>query len=1092
MHFVWPKPATLFPPATAPIPVPAQNQSNDPHQNGHHNGLTTATDGSLPSPLALGTSWDTEELKITTSLAVQLANDVLEYFHLYHTSTKKSDVEEIHATLKAAETHNASCLAASLPHELLLRIFEPLWYHTPALTNCTRVCKAWNVVAREVLFRLVELPSPDKLLRFVRSVTISAAYTTVQQGRSLPHQIVAFARGEKTATEIWRARDLESALAIIWHFTAPEKESNHDGTVDVDSSANPSDPKLALDNFAMSMVGGMDNEHVQDLKYLYPPLPDIYTFWSYYVTETPPGLSVRFPFPAGIAAAAPGAAVAPHHHIPSFLSPTETDSPQFPDPPLNSYTAAVEALAQIRARLRDLWRQAGADLNQSPSASSSSVPGPTSPETRDLLESLDGISLPARRSSADSVNGSSSSHHASSSLDLPTTQTNGLLFDSLNSTGFQYDQLSQLESLLESTDVVMSPRGPLLIAPLHGLNGKSSFQMNEDRQRQKDEYWNLQLERRRSVSVGVGKMVKKLVIPSNGKGLASLVICDYVLPSVQCLHLRHPLPCEHSGITFDSRLFFPLTPFMRPLLSLIIEDIDSPCWSALCGYLITHGRYLINLNLEAKSEIDTFESTVDMGPVFQQLTNLQFLRLDGIPVGHNDTLLSLIRSRSSNLRAVTLDYCLDISMDALCILCNACPNLDFLGLAGIVGPLGTLQLVPHYRLRTLRVVDCDVSDELFVMVAKYARCMEMLRIVFEDDSCEGIRLVASMLSDVTLDAFAGITYSGSTAGVSPSRGGESDGGMLGADNMPFAGTLKVLALTRCERMSGEALARCIAYNKNMRVLDLHKHPDCEIGFVDDGIIRQLMPVLLGNGREEGIRMECLNLYGQNRLSESLIIELLMRGGLRHLRGLCLNSLNVGKRLLDCLLGLEDGEEFRDLRGAFSPSSGSDVCSAASKDTVKPSGGTQMLPCPHLIRLSLVEATSVTKELLRDFLERACGLDGSWEESFVTDDSKASSAPTDDGNQAGSVETSVFVDTESTMPVDRPVESAQGSGSLEQKKAQRRGVLRQLQRVYTGFQDLRESRRVNLEDRWFVDEGLDILSLWSNAVERLAGRGRVVA
>ncbi|KAI8811509.1 hypothetical protein BJ742DRAFT_768984 [Cladochytrium replicatum] len=1085
MHFVWPKPATLFPPAPPPIPIPAQNpssQPNDPHQNAHHNGLTNP-DGSLSGPLALGTSWDTEELKVTTNLALELANDVLDYYHRHHTSTTKSDGEEIRATLKAAETHNASCLAASLPHELLLRIFEPLWYHTPALTNCNRVCKAWNVVAREVLFRLVELPSPDKLLRFVRSVTISAAYTTVRQGRPIPDQVVAFARGEKTVTESWRARDLESALAIIWHFTAPEKESHHEKALDVDSSPNHPDVKLTLDAFAMSMVGGIDNEHFQDLKYLYPPLPDIYTFWSYYVTDTPPGLSVRFPFPAGIAATAPGAAVVPHHHTPSFLSPTDSDSPQFPDPPLNSYTAAVEALAQIRARIRDLWRQAGPDLNQTPSASSSSAPGLTSPETRDLLDSLDGISLPARRSSADSVNGSSSSQ-----LDSPTTQTNGLLFDSLNSSGIPDYQMSQLESFLESTDLVMSPHGPLIVAPLHGMNGKSPFLMNEERKRRKDESWNLQLERRRQVSVGVGKMVKKLVIPSNGKGLASLVICDYVFPSVQCLHLRHPLPCEHSGITFDARLFFPLTPFMRPLLSLIIEDIDSPCWSALCGYLMTHGRHLINLNLEAKSEIDTFESTVDMGPVFQQLISLQFLRLDGIPVGHNETLLSLISSRSSNLKAVTLDYCLDISMDALCVLWNACPNLDFLGLAGIVGPFGTLQLVPHYRLRTLRVVDCDVSDDLFVMVAKYARCLEMLRIVFEDDSCEGIRLVASMLSDVTLDAFAGITYSGQT-GISPSRGGEGEGGMLGADNLPFAGTLKVLALTRCERMTGEALARCIAYNKHMSVLDLHKHPDCEIGFVDDEIIRHLMPVLLGNEREEGIRLECLNLYGQNRLSESLLIELLMRGGLRQLRGLCLNSLNVGKRLLDCLLGLEDGEEFRDLRRAFSPSSGSEISSAESTDVVSPNGKAQMPPCPHLIRLSIVEAASVTKEMLREFLEGACGFDGSWEESFVTDDNKGSSAPSGDESQAGSDETGVFVVAEATMPVDGPTEAAEVQ---EGKRVQRRGVLKQLERVYTGFQDLKESRRVQLEDRWFVDEGLDILSLWGNAVERLAGRGRVVA
>lgn len=92
--------------------------------------------------------------------------------------------------------------------------------------------------------------------------------------------------------------------------------------------------------------------------------------------------------------------------------------------------------------------------------------------------------------------------------------------------------------------------------------------------------------------------------------------------------------------------------------------MDSPCWPDLCRILREHGSQLRNLNIEAVGEIDAFESTSDMSDVFPNMPGLEFARLDGIPVGPNSSIERLVAS-CGHLQAVTLDYCLDVTVSFL-------------------------------------------------------------------------------------------------------------------------------------------------------------------------------------------------------------------------------------------------------------------------------------------------------------------------------------------------------------------------------------------------------------------------------------------
>ncbi|KAJ3085686.1 hypothetical protein HK102_013931 [Quaeritorhiza haematococci] len=530
---------------------------------------------------------------------------------------------------------------------------------------------------------------------------------------------------------------------------------------------------------------------------------------------------------------------------------------------------------------------------------------------------------------------------------------------------------------------------------------------------------------------GLGSFVKKLVLPSSGcEYLTLLVVGMRYMKNLRSVCLQHPDHPE-PGPALDMKALAVLGPVMGQLTSLVIEDVDAPIWDFLCRLLrdsvqedeeedgnntpegcatpVTSGTgnntstnnarggnrahsNIRNLYLEAVGDIDAFDSSFDLAEIWPNMPLLSFLRLDGIPVGPNATIDALVASCGKNLRAVTLDYCIEITMDVMVILWNGCENLEFLGFAGVVGPSLFLEsgvemamgnpdmmamlmeqaqnyfnaitaanaanatngnggnendgtpaagepgtatpptwppsippptwLIPNpnpsnvrlcYRpsLRTLRLVDSDVTDALFEEVARQAPNLEMLRVVFEDDSCEGIVAVSSLLTDRSLDSFtsapaaraaaalhrrpsASTSSSPASPGVplspvspvspsaqyfspfspvdhtardnvsastsysslsthAPKRSSFSSSSHIAVEPPHTAprGSLRTLGLTRFPKMSPHALRRLMMAHQ-VETLDLHHHPESKIGAIDDTFLKALAGVEGVEVAQEGV------------------------------------------------------------------------------------------------------------------------------------------------------------------------------------------------------------------------------------------------
>ncbi|RKO82698.1 hypothetical protein BDK51DRAFT_50688, partial [Blyttiomyces helicus] len=130
---------------------------------------------------------------------------------------------------------------------------------------------------------------------------------------------------------------------------------------------------------------------------------------------------------------------------------------------------------------------------------------------------------------------------------------------------------------------------------------------------------------------GLGTLVKKLVVSSGEQKVVNLQHVAYLMPKLQCLHFIHTAPLrdaasEEPSPPIDARILKALSPLIARVTSLTIEDVDAPCWPDLCEILKTHGGSLRNLNIEAVSEIDAFESSTELSPVFPKLAQLIAVR----------------------------------------------------------------------------------------------------------------------------------------------------------------------------------------------------------------------------------------------------------------------------------------------------------------------------------------------------------------------------------------------------------------------------------------------------------------------------------
>ena len=150
----------------------------------------------------------------------------------------------------------------------------------------------------------------------------------------------------------------------------------------------------------------------------------------------------------------------------------------------------------------------------------------------------------------------------------------------------------------------------------------------------------------------------------------------------------------------------------------------------------------------------------------------------------------------------------------------------------------------------------------------------MIRIVFEDFTCEDIVNISSQITDTTLEAF----------GRSCTQ-------------------LDIMAITRCRSMTANGFARAVGYG-SIRVLDLHKGPEGSLGAIDSDFFSRLAPFLCTSTGESNIpggNVAVLNLFGQAQLTERDLCFAIKCGWFSKITSLSLNYCDVGPRFLSLLL-----------------------------------------------------------------------------------------------------------------------------------------------------------------------------------------------
>ncbi|KAJ1566758.1 hypothetical protein HK405_008509, partial [Cladochytrium tenue] len=503
------------------------------------------------------------------------------------------------------------------------------------------------------------------------------------------------------------------------------------------------------------------------------------------------------------------------------------------------------------------------------------------------------------------------------------------------------------------------------------------------------------------------------------------------------------------------------------------------------------------LNLEAVANQDAFDHPHNLLSVFPNLKKLEFLRLDGITLGPNSSVMALVMSTGVNLKAVTIDYCLEVTMEILAILWELCPNLEFIGLAGIMmtptsdpltsGMPGAATaaaarepnlISERPKLRTLRFVDCDVTDDILDQVGRLATGLEMLRVVFEDNRCESVVRTWRSLTDRSLLSLAG----------PPGR----DTGRTGS--------LRTLALSWCPLMTAAGLT-CVLARNRLRVLDFHKDAECEIGQLDPGVLGQIV--------DHVPDLEVLHLYGQKDLPDSVLCEFFRRASMPRLRSVCVNNTHVSPTtlrvartrcpLLDTLSIVDcDDVSEHDLR-CFLADAESELKANPSHRAAAP---WPLKRVYTLLGVERLEAEGTEEDGVNvgdgedvdggeatdgpDEVGRPGGFNGGASAGVgITADGPTELEGLDWGSDLRPAVADARDDGAEPMDEDAPIAEAASAETAPTAAVD----------ALTSAEQQSSPPRppwpacVVLENRWFVDEGLDILSLWEAAVSRGSGPGR---
>ncbi|KAI9346601.1 hypothetical protein BDR26DRAFT_855815 [Obelidium mucronatum] len=499
---------------------------------------------------------------------------------------------------------------------------------------------------------------------------------------------------------------------------------------------------------------------------------------------------------------------------------------------------------------------------------------------------------------------------------------------------------------LTNTQISSDSNGPSSVTARQAISGLTSLNSQS-----------LEMEiddgNRNGTGFGSAEFVKRLSIPSFDCRVNLLGLLNDLLPNLQSIHFQHIHTEETTGTPFTA-IFTPVSqtllqtfqPIINRVIKLAIEDVYPTSWPHILK-LLGGGPNLLaldppsnqqqappsklppqkllnlrSLNLEAVATTDSFDSAIKLSHIFPSVPNLEAARFDGIAIGPDTSILTLARC-CKHLKVIALDYCPSVTMKSFEILWNEVEGLQFLGLAGIVNdqqnpndhfhmhhhhhhnqpPHATTQqqhtqstqihraieLRKHPVLRIVRFVDCDVSDQLFYEISQNGVALEMLRFVFEDDECEGIVGVVERLSERALMPFAQDYATTDNIG-STGVGGESRRG------------LKKLAFTWCPGFTVDCLTRVLQYGwgncyaQGVEVLDLHKDVQCRLGVIPEEVLEEAAVYMT--------KVKVLNLYGQTSLKNETLAAVFTPQNFQSLTSLCLNESKVTPQVLrHIILGL---------------------------------------------------------------------------------------------------------------------------------------------------------------------------------------------
>lgn len=229
------------------------------------------------------------------------------------------------------------------------------------------------------------------------------------------------------------------------------------------------------------------------------------------------------------------------------------------------------------------------------------------------------------------------------------------------------------------------------------------------------------LPQNKSITFGKGKLVKNIWMPSYDPLLEFLTLVFPYIPNCKAVKFCHPPHGDEFIPTLQPALIDAAKPYFSQLQSISVEDVDETGWPLLIDAIADNGAELLHLNLEACSEKDPYGSRRGMSTVFPHLSKLKTVRIDGLPLGSldfpwgGDLDVQTLSKFCPNLTAVSLDFC-DISIASFIHLWNSCPNLEFLGVAGLGGFETINATIPELqsrpKLKTLRFVDCQIHDKL--------------------------------------------------------------------------------------------------------------------------------------------------------------------------------------------------------------------------------------------------------------------------------------------------------------------------------------------------------------------------------------------